>query len=74
MSAISLSGPGKMADLCRPKENSMVEMSLLLPAWQAEALEQAADHQGVSAGQMLRQLIRDFFARLRQQCPTEKWD
>ena len=77
MSAISLSGPGKMADLC-PLDNDMVEMSLLLPTWQAEALEEAADHQGMTAGQMLRGVIRDFFTRLQssepQNQPQAEWD
>ena len=76
MSALSLSGAGKMADVC-PLDSNVVEMSLLLPIWQAEALEQAADHQGMSAGQMLREVIRDFFDRLNagSEFPTEdRWD
>ncbi len=39
----------------------MVELALLLPSWQASALESAANDQGLTAGQMVRHLIRDFF-------------
>jgi hypothetical protein len=38
----------------------MVELSLLLPGWQAEALATEADQRGLTAGQMLRSLIREF--------------
>jgi hypothetical protein len=40
-----------------PLDNEVVEMSLLLPRWQAAALEQAAHDRGLTAGQMLRKLI-----------------
>ena len=39
----------------------MVELSLLLPQWQAEALEVAADR-GLTAGQMLRRVISSYLA------------
>jgi hypothetical protein len=51
-----------------PLDNNMVELALLLPAWQAEALENAAEEQGISAGQMLRRLIGDFCNR-QSPCP-----
>lgn len=35
----------------------VVELALLLPRWQAEALEEAAEKRGLTAGQMLRKLI-----------------
>jgi hypothetical protein len=35
----------------------VVELALLLPRWQAEALEEAAYKRGLTAGQMLRKLI-----------------
>ena len=35
----------------------VVELALLLPRWQALALENAAHQRGLSAGQMLRKLI-----------------
>jgi len=38
-------------------DSEVVELSLLLPRWQAEALEEAANNRGITAGQMLRKLI-----------------
>ena len=35
----------------------MVELALLLPLWQAFALETAAKERGISTGQMLRRMI-----------------
>lgn len=35
----------------------IVELALLLPRWQALALENAAHQRGLTAGQMLRKLI-----------------
>jgi hypothetical protein len=40
-----------------PVDGEIVELSLLLPRWQAVALESAARDQGISAGQMLRRII-----------------
>jgi len=44
-----------------PLDAEIVELPLLLPSWQMEALETAAHDQGLTAGQMIRHLIRDFF-------------
>ncbi len=41
----------------------MVEISLLLPGWQASALEDEAFRHGLSAAEMVRRLIRDHIAR-----------
>jgi uncharacterized protein (UPF0212 family) len=41
-------------------DESMVELMLLLPVAQASALEAAAWHRGLTVGQVLRQLVRDF--------------
>jgi hypothetical protein len=38
-------------------DNEVVELALLLPRWQAEALEEAAHNRGITAGQLLRKLI-----------------
>lgn len=62
MSAISL--PARVSstdgsDISR-LDGEMVELALLLPSWQAAALELAAQDQGLSPGQMIRQLVRDF--------------
>jgi hypothetical protein len=40
-----------------PLDNEVVELALLLPRWQAEALEEVAYNRGLTAGQMLRKLV-----------------
>jgi hypothetical protein len=40
-----------------PLDSEVVEVALLLPRWQAVALEEAAHNRGVTAGQMLRRFI-----------------
>jgi hypothetical protein len=40
-----------------PLDDEVVELALLLPRWQAAALEAAAHDRGLTAGQMLRKLI-----------------
>jgi hypothetical protein len=39
----------------------VVELPLLLPRWQAMALEAAARRRGMTTGQMLRRVITDLF-------------
>ncbi|MDW8265986.1 MAG: hypothetical protein RMJ52_11725 [Gemmataceae bacterium] len=46
-----------------PLGEDVLEMTLLLPQWQVQALLQAAQHREITVAQMLRQLIRDFFHR-----------
>jgi hypothetical protein len=46
---------------CREEED-VVEIPLLLPYWQAEALESAAHQQGLTAGEMIRQLLLEYLA------------
>lgn len=41
----------------------VVELSLLLPAWQVSALEMAAHSRGLTAGQMVRSLLQEFLTR-----------
>ncbi len=43
-----------------------VELSLLLPARQCEALERAADLQGLTVGELLRQLISGHLAGVNE--------
>lgn len=44
-----------------PNENqSFVEMALVLPQWQVDALTNAARGCGMTAGQILRRLIRHY--------------
>jgi hypothetical protein len=40
-----------------PIDNEVVELALLLPRWQAAALEDAAHQRGLTTGQMLRKII-----------------
>lgn len=40
-----------------PIDKDVVELAILLPRWQAAALENAAHQQGISTAQMLRKLI-----------------
>jgi hypothetical protein len=40
-----------------PLDHEVVELALLLPRWQAEALEDAAHARGLTAGQLLRKLV-----------------
>jgi hypothetical protein len=42
----------------------VVEIPLLLPSWQVMALESAAHNAGLTAGEMVRHLLREFIARL----------
>jgi hypothetical protein len=38
-------------------DSDVIELALLLPRWQAQALQSAARQRGMSAAQMLRKLI-----------------
>ncbi|HET6575671.1 MAG TPA: hypothetical protein VFG68_18875 [Fimbriiglobus sp.] len=42
--------------------DEVVELHLLLPWWQAAALESAAQDRGMTTGQLLRRVITDLFA------------
>ncbi len=42
-------------------DHEVVELPLLLPRWQALALEAAANRRGMTTGQMLRRVITDLF-------------
>jgi hypothetical protein len=44
-------------------DGDIVEFSVLLPGWQAAALEATARSQGITTGQMVRHLIQDFFRK-----------
>jgi hypothetical protein len=41
----------------------VAEISLLLPGWQLSALESAARERGLTSGQLVRRLLRDFIDR-----------
>lgn len=42
--------------------SEIVEVPLLLPGWQMSALERAAYLRGITAAEMVRQLLREFIA------------
>jgi hypothetical protein len=46
------------------REDAVVELTLLLPSQQLEALEGAASRQEVTVGQLLRRLVRDGLAAM----------
>jgi hypothetical protein len=49
------------ADCSRGRsDEDVVEVPLLLLGWQVSALERAAHDRGLTAGEMVRTLIRDF--------------
>jgi hypothetical protein len=55
---VGLAGPpGEV----RRSDHEVVELQLLLPLWQAEAVEAAARRRGMTTGQMLRRVIADLF-------------
>ena len=41
-------------------DTEVVELSLLLPGWQAAALEATAHREGVTTAQMIRRIIQAF--------------
>lgn len=44
-------------------DGEMTELPLCLPSWQATALEETAHSRGLTAGQMLRGIVQEFFSR-----------
>jgi hypothetical protein len=66
MNATDLADGASRSRLPGPRDNDeLVEMMLLLPQEQATTLEAAAQDRGLTIGQMIRRLIRDFTARQR---------
>jgi hypothetical protein len=51
-------------------DGDIVELDLLLPGWQASALEAIARSRGLTTGQMIRSLIEEFFAKFAQPRPA----
>lgn len=50
-------------------DHEVVELQLLLPQWQAAALEAAARARGMTTGQILRRVIADLFPASRDAFP-----
>ena len=50
----------------------VVELSLLLPALHLSELETAAFERGVTMGEMVRGLVRDFLVSHRREAPTNR--
>jgi hypothetical protein len=45
-------------------DGDVVELTLLVPGWQASALESAAQGLGLTTAQLVRRLIKDYCGRL----------
>jgi hypothetical protein len=50
-------------------DSEVTELSLLLPTWQADALEQAARAEDISVAQLLRRLVNKSLAQMCLQQP-----
>ena len=52
-----------IAEPCTPLlDDEVVEISLLIPGWEASILETVAHQRGLTAGAMVRHLLHDFLA------------
>ena len=47
-----------------PDESEVAELSLLVPAWQISALEQAAEAEGITVAQLLRRAVNRTLAQM----------
>ncbi len=56
---MNLPDPSRLSDL----PSDVAEISLLLPGWQLQALENAAEARGVTSAQLVRRLLREFINR-----------
>jgi hypothetical protein len=57
-------GPCELFSEATRPDDGLVELSLVLPRWQVEALTTAARRRGLTAGQVLRRLISGYSATL----------
>jgi hypothetical protein len=48
-------------------EGDIVEIPLLMPSWQVDVLENAAHDRGLTAAEMVRQLLRSFIMDMQNQ-------
>lgn len=56
MAVIVNEAPALSPDMA-PLDSEMIELALLLPRWQALALQGVAKQRGLTAGQLLRRMI-----------------
>lgn len=63
MASPTYAAPPAMGEASR-SDMDVVELPLLLPRWQAQALEAAATRRGMTTGQILRRVIGDLFGNL----------
>jgi hypothetical protein len=61
MNISDMSWPGGLPSPEGPPD--VAEVSLLLPGWQLEALECAAEARGMTSAQLVRRLLREFINR-----------
>jgi hypothetical protein len=54
------------------RDEEMAELSLLLPGWQAAEMERLAHSRGLTLGQLIRLLIRDYLTDRARSGPISK--
>jgi hypothetical protein len=64
MSAVLAVGSVERGPESRRPDQEPVELALILPRWQVDALAVAARRRGLTAGQVLRRLIGSYCASL----------
>jgi hypothetical protein len=63
MKTMSLDGvASSIKDRVVSLDEDMAELSLLIPGWQAAQVERLAHSRGLTLGQLIRLLIRDYLA------------
>lgn len=69
-----LERPGRSTggDEWSPEPFDVVEVPLLLSGRQMLALEEAAHHRGLTAGEMVRQLLLEFITTTRPACQAAR--
>ena len=50
-----------------PLDGEVAELSLLVPCWQAAALEKVAGTQGMTSGQLLRRIVQQVISTTQSQ-------
>jgi len=71
MSTASVANGPETSGWTSPNED-VAELVLLLPGWQARALEEAAQQRGLTGGQLTRRLIRLFLEHNSKASPSQQ--